>query len=943
MEVRGEHRLRLERVFVGPAHPIADAIARSFLDRVVPSDGGGGTPVLDASSWLVVAPGARAQRLLLRSMLVEARRRGAALDVPRFTTPGELVGTMLGAADGEERAVATTLERALAWSVALREAGPDATAALIGSGLGTAPAWMRLARRIVRLEDELAASDRDFEQAAAAVERLGADPTRLATLAALAPHAAARLDAAGLVPPHLDRARRVASGPVVHRAIALAATFELGAPQRAALRRADRILALVPADESLGAEFDALGCPLAAWADRELALDESSIQMAETPSDQAEAALRIVAERSRRFQPLACDEVAIGLADEELGPTLVRAGHEAGIELHEAGGEPLLATRVGRCLLGLRRWMAGRRPEEFASLLRQSVVFEHVRRGLESLGSDADPVAALDEYRMAHLPARLPNSTQAATDDAAARTVAAAVAAIEALLAPLADAARLGVEAVAGLLAALPWEASDAEALAVVRRSLEALAAVPHDLAGEEGVGGDRIFELLLEEAASLAVPAEPRERAVELLGWLELLFEPASHLVVVGMNEGRVPAERSRDSLLPDSVRTKLGMPSRRERVARDAAILDCLSRRGGTLALVAGRVDAAGDPLIPSRLLLALRGQQLAGRVQRLSDAGSALRGPSWWRQPTAATSRFAVPAPPPSLRDLPSMAVTSFRAFLACPVRFWLERVERIAEVADDARELSLPDLGILVHRVMEWGFASGLFAEATDAATLAEALDRRFGREVAETYGRHPLPAVRLQAEVFRRRLEPFARWQATHRAAGWETRFVERLLPEAANIVPASGKAMRLTGKVDRIDFHPGRRTWRIIDYKTTDSGKSPQEAHRVGVQNPTWIDLQLPLYHHGFAEVLRRAEPDSALELGYVRLPSDDALSGWVDAGFSPSDLDSGLDKAREIVGQIRSGSFPLGDPIGEDDPSALILQRPVFGGGPRDGEEVME
>ena len=105
MDGRGEHRLRLERVFVGPAHPIADAIARSFLDRVVPSDGGGGTPVLDASSWLVVAPGARAQRLLLRSMLVEARRRGAALDVPRFTTPGELVGTMLGAADGEERAV----------------------------------------------------------------------------------------------------------------------------------------------------------------------------------------------------------------------------------------------------------------------------------------------------------------------------------------------------------------------------------------------------------------------------------------------------------------------------------------------------------------------------------------------------------------------------------------------------------------------------------------------------------------------------------------------------------------------------------------------------------------------------------------------------------------------------------------------------------------------
>ena len=50
--------------------------------------------------------------------------------------------------------------------------------------------------------------------------------------------------------------------------------------------------------------------------------------------------------------------------------------------------------------------------------------------------------------------------------------------------------------------------------------------------------------------------------------------------------------------------------------------------------------------------------------------------------------------------------------------------------------------------------------------------------------------------------------------------------------------------MRVTGRIDRIDHHPDLG-WRLIDFKSSDSGTTPDKAHR---KSDRWIDLQLPLY-----------------------------------------------------------------------------------------------
>jgi ATP-dependent helicase/nuclease subunit B len=359
---------------------------------------------------------------------------------------------------------------------------------------------------------------------------------------------------------------------------------------------------------------------------------------------------------------------------------------------------------------------------------------------------------------------------------------------------------------------------------------------------------------------------------------------------------------------------------------------ILHGLLARTTSLRCVLGRVNGDGDPLMPSRLLLALRGRQLAARVAAVTDARRALAGSRRWRRSAAASSRFVVPQPPATARAIASMGVTAFRDYLACGMRFWLSRIERLCDVTDDAREIALPDAGTVMHEVLHTFGRNLILSRLPVARELAAALHDLLDQAIVAQFGQHPLPVVRLQLSAFRQRIDDFARWQIEHARAGWQIRFVEEELPANTTITADDGAPMIIRGRIDRIDFHPATRTWRIIDYKTNDAGKAPRDAHREGSKGDgDWKDLQLPLYHYGFASRLRELEPDSTLELGYVRLPADPAQAGWCAADFSSVEIEEAIGLARSIVGAIRRGEFPLGEPLGFDDPFGLILQTPVF------------
>ena len=66
--------------------------------------------------------------------------------------------------------------------------------------------------------------------------------------------------------------------------------------------------------------------------------------------------------------------------------------------------------------------------------------------------------------------------------------------------------------------------------------------------------------ELLLQSLEDENIPEDVGAPAVELLGYLELPLDDAPELIITGLNEGRVPAVRGADPLLPDHLRQALG-----------------------------------------------------------------------------------------------------------------------------------------------------------------------------------------------------------------------------------------------------------------------------------------------------------------------------------------------------------------------------------------------
>ncbi len=59
---------------------------------------------------------------------------------------------------------------------------------------------------------------------------------------------------------------------------------------------------------------------------------------------------------------------------------------------------------------------------------------------------------------------------------------------------------------------------------------------------------------------------------AIELGGWLEVLWADAPRLILAGANEGRLPESVSGDAFLPEALRERLGLKTNAQRLAVDA-----------------------------------------------------------------------------------------------------------------------------------------------------------------------------------------------------------------------------------------------------------------------------------------------------------------------------------------------------------------------------------
>jgi hypothetical protein len=349
--------------------------------------------------------------------------------------------------------------------------------------------------------------------------------------------------------------------------------------------------------------------------------------------------------------------------------------------------------------------------------------------------------------------------------------------------------------------------------------------------------------------------------------------------------------------------------MSGPRQRNARDAHILRTLldGRRKTVIAMCAR--DGDGNPLLPSRLLL--KGSPGIDRLDHFLDKKK--------RQ------LFHLPEPdheiaspdslgPPRGVILPApvtVASTAFADWLQDPVLFQMNRVLNLRDCHDRDRQLNPADFGNLIHTVLERYGKNPRLRELSDEDEIRDALHLLLDQYRKDRIADPARSAVLVQLEQARVRLDAWAKVQAHQRALGWKLVAAEISLdPDRCRIVTAEGE-IGVSGRVDRIDFHEQDQRWRLLDYKTGDSGHPPEKDHRKGRKKDEkqWTKLQLPLYRM-FADQLEidGISVSSDVEVGFFLLPAAPSQTRIEIARWDDDDMESARKQTQQAAAGILKG-----------------------------------
>ncbi|MGB0766394.1 MAG: PD-(D/E)XK nuclease family protein [Phycisphaeraceae bacterium] len=899
----------IQRVFLGTGGPALHAAADWLLDQLA-------AEAMDLGEAMVVVPGGRAQRRL-NELLVE-RSAGVALIPPRVVTIGRLADALMPS-DGLPTAGA--LASLMAWSSVLREAEPASIQAVTPDppGRDDWPGWWSLAREVMAAADELGAQRLVIGDVAELSSHPG-DAARWSALSGLSRRYEALLAERGLVDRHRARLDAIASKSCDYPgSVVMLATADLQPVQTAMLEQVDGpVYALIAADPSDAAGFDRFGGLIASyWNERMIAIEDDAIAVCDRPSDQAAAVLDAVS-RWAEAEPTPADAITVGLGDASLSAPIERMLSAAGLPVRSATGQPIARTRPTKLLHALGEFGSGGRFDQLAALLR------HPDAEVAIAERAGDPgrawLTVLDRYATDHLATR-PTSgwlgEQAASMQAVYRAATSLMPESARSLRPLCDWA----EPIANTLAEVYGErefSRFADRDRPIVAALEAIGEVLSQLAALDPSEAPhctliQAVTLVTTQLAGQRVPDPGGEPAIELVGYLELLLDDAPKLVVTGLNEHHVPEPPRTSALLPEGVRRSIGLPDDARRLARDGYALSAMLAWRTEAKLVFGKRSQSGDPLMPSRLLLKTDDDTLVRRVlDFVADQGDTTA-----QAPTLLTpgkhDRFLMPMPVAPPTSIDTLRVTAFRDYLACPYRFYLKHVLRIEALDDHIVELSAGGFGTLAHKALR-SLASDMLRGVDDVEAIRADLDAALDRAFAQSYGMDPPVAARVQAEQLRYRLHAFAPRQAAMIRTGWRIEHEEKTESVALSV---DGQPFTIRGQIDRIDRHP-ELGWRLIDYKTSDTDKTPERTHRRSVQGETdWVDLQLPLY----LDLSTNLGVSGRVELGYINLPKKRSQTRYVEADWDAQALDSAREKRDWVIRRVREGVFwPPKEPPGFDD-----------------------
>ena len=959
---------QVQRIFLGfDQPPLITAAEWLFEQNTVDRSVG---MAADLSDLIVVVPSIRA-KIRLNQLLVQiAGVNDVMLTPPVITTIGDLPEYLYTA----DKSLATDLAQQIAWSKALEATPDDEIRCLVGrTEIENLNDWQPLAIALSKLHRRLANDIWSFRSVAREVGNIQSflkqEAERWNALKEIQRRYYALLTEVDLWDKQAARnyaaAGLIKDEPEIRchcdKRIVLLGTADLNRSVSEMLRQVtqqapDQVTALIAAPESLADRFNEFGSLITEeWLNVPIRLKDSQIQIVDQAADQAFAAAHYITSLEEEYS---VDEITIGVPDPVVVPQIERSLNAIGVKHRHLAGRPLAETGPVRMMIACREYLRAENYETFAALVRHPDMFNWLS---QKSGSNSW-IQILDHFQNNYLPGRIglsdsqvfgdpqkrrqdfdpndPTSKKRAERNAGEIEILNNVhGLISSLLKPLTG----------GVAPITKWTRPWSDVLSLVygdrlmdrsnpqdRQVIKACRAVYEALGSQQQIPTGFGTETSAIQALDWAIEAASETRvippaipdAIELAGWLDLPLDDAPVMVITGMNDEHVPTSEIGHQFLPNALCETLGILDNNRRFARDAYALTVVTSVRENLLLVAGRRDEVGEPKKPSRLLFTEDAESSARRAKAFFSYTGKPDSRFWLSNANDAPSEqqfyipFATCSKPPT-----SLTVTSFKEYLRCPYRFYLQKILRLRTLVDDWRELSGGTFGDLAHDVLE-AFGRSDARDETRPGHIQDFLSHQLDITVAKKFPDSRLPAVRIQLEQLRRRLRQLSEHQAIRRREGWRIVSTEELLEHELIV---DDQPFIIRGKIDRVDQHEGTGRVAVWDYKTSDKGELPGPAHRGRTE---WKDLQLPLYRHLVKEVEAvRGADFSNIQMGYVMLPKKLEEVGFQLARWNAEEIEQADRAAIDIIRKIRRGCFwpPNPKPPQYSEDFAAICQDNVF------------
>jgi ATP-dependent helicase/nuclease subunit B len=930
----------LKRHFLGWERPLVQSVVAHLAADWQ------GSGALDVSDCLIVVPTRHAGRRLREALAVHAATGDAAVLPPMTVTPDFLTSPDRM----ENTQVAGKIETLLLWAAQLLKLDLEEYRNLfpvdpVERNFGWA---LKMTGDLLQVRENLNENGLSLGDVARMLASSEMEPERWADLGRLEQRCLRAAGDEGYTDWQVARRKAAAEGvlpPTVKR-ILVAGVLDPSALAITALERHSRslpveVLVFAPQDTH-GHCFDLWGRPIVeSWLQRPIYIPnpESTIHQGGTPAEQAVLTTELLAP-----YPQPGTIASIGVADTEVVAPLVKTLEERDIGAYDPAGRPMSTHGVFHLLRLLSRLCGTRSFAVAAELVRCPDVADTILRIAKEQGISSHLTTLLrelDDLAAEALPDTLDDAIELAPRVLKSKEqspvlvgfewLARALKALEgdsfgtALTRFLAD-----VFAARPFRLDIPQDAVFAEIANQIAEVLDVLESPVAELPKETLTAAGRL-ELLLRMLEEQMYYPERTERDIDLQGWLELLWEDAAHLIVTGMNDGKVPESIMAHQFLPDSVRRVLGLRNNDTRFARDACLMTSIiqlrERTGGRVDFIFGRTGAADEPLRPSRLLFQCADEELPARTLQFFQKPETLSEPMPWQL----AWRLQPPALPDDAGIFQKLSVTQFRDYLTCPFRFYLKHGLRMREVDVGSTEMDAMEFGSLMHHVLEKFAKESSASTSEDPHVIRAEFNQLLDSRLYATFGQRLTVPVMIQSEAARMRLSWWAEKEAEERAKGW--RIVTAETPLSPEADPWKISDMIVSGVVDRVERHEEHGI-RLIDFKTHSPStalggdrKHVEEYHLARLKRseseenfPSWMltqnslgetvrwtNLQLPLYRLA----MERHHAGEKIHTAYANLgktKADVSLDSWLD--LEGRLLESARTCADGIVSSIRARAF---------------------------------